>query len=139
MDLTLTRLQCRSDGVFSDLKTSANELVAQCLEHAYTAQGLVDCFVPKIPPGVFKCVRSEHRLHGMTENFETFEVMDVPGHSNILFHWGNYNKDSDGCILLGKSIERAPDQTQMITDSRDAFARFMRLQDGQLEFTLTVE
>ena len=138
MDLTLTRLQCRPDGVFSDLRTLSGELIAQCLEHGYSAAGLVDCWVPKIPPGEFKCVRSMHRLHGMSEDFETFEVTDVPGHSNILFHWGNYNKDSDGCILLGKSIERAPDQTQMITNSRETFARFMTLQDGVQEFMLTV-
>jgi hypothetical protein len=134
MDLTLKRLQFRADGIFSDLK-AGESLVAQTLEHAYEGAG----WVPKIPYGAFKCVRGAHRLHGMTEDFETFEITGVQSHTNLLFHWGNFNKDSEGCILLGRSIARAPDQTQMVTESRESFARFMRLQEGVKEFTLTVE
>lgn len=134
MNLILKRLQARPDGIFSDLRTERGDLVGQTLEHSYNGPE----WQAKIPDGVFKCVRGEHKLHGMSETFTTFEITGVEGHENLLFHWGNFNKDSEGCILVGRSISRAPDQTQMVTDSRDSFERFMRLQENVNEFTLTV-
>lgn len=76
-------------------------------------------------------------MHGMTEDFETFEITGVPGHSNLLFHWGNFNQDSEGCILLG---ERTAEEGngEMITNSRAAFARFMGIQAGIGSFDLIV-
>ncbi len=74
-----------------------------------------------------------HRLHGMTEDFETFEIRGVPGHTGILFHWGNYNQDSDGCVLLGSARNG-----DMIVNSREEFANFMELQKGINNFELVV-
>jgi len=31
------------------------------------------------------------------------EFQDVPNRSFILMHWGNYPRDTEGCILLGKT------------------------------------
>jgi hypothetical protein len=28
-------------------------------------------------------------------------VEDVPGHTGILLHWGNWSKDTEGCTLVG--------------------------------------
>lgn len=33
------------------------------------------------------------------------ELLDVPGRSDILVHWGNYPHNSDGCILVGESTD----------------------------------
>jgi hypothetical protein len=43
-------------------------------------------------------------------------LVDVPGHSNIEIHWGNFPSDSRGCILVG--VEKAAD---MLYHTRDAF------------------
>jgi hypothetical protein len=134
MNLVLSRLQNRQDGIFGDIFSEYGELIAQTLEHAYDGP----MWRPKIPSGTYKCVRSLHRLHGMTEDFETFEITGVEGHTNLLFHWGCFNSNSEGCVLLGLHVERGPDQTQMLTHSREAFAKFMTLQEGVKEFTLTV-
>lgn len=144
MNLTLTRKQYRSDGIFSDLLTDEGPvLLAQTLEHAYKFGGEDGSrgfgFDAKIPKGKFQCIRSLHRLHGMDHDFETFEVTGIEGHEGLLFHWGNFNKDSEGCILVGERIVRSEDQTQMITNSRQAFERFMRLQEKVEEFMLTVD
>ena len=32
-------------------------------------------------------------------------LLDVPGRSDILLHWGNYPENSDGCILVGEEID----------------------------------
>lgn len=83
-----------------------------------------------------------HRLHGMTEDFETFEVLGVPDFqgnpvTGLLFHWGNWNKDSEGCILTGEA-ETSSAQGMMVTASRDKFAAFMQLHEGEDTFQLTV-
>lgn len=108
------------------------------LEHAYR-EG--DSWVPKLYPGEFLCVRGPHRLHGMTQDFETFEVTGVEGHKGILFHWGNFNDHSEGCILTGDAIAEysaGAAREEMVTNSRAAFSRFMKIQEGVDHFTLRV-
>lgn len=131
MDLTLTRDTFTPDGVFGVL-TSGNMLLAYTLEHAYASSQNPGFYSTKLPAGSYLCVKGQHRLVGSEAPFETFEVSGVPGHSGILFHPGNTEKDSSGCILLGSS--RTPDS---ILESRIAFNRFMNLQGGD-SFTLTV-
>ena len=135
MDLTLTRKQYRADGIFGELSDADGKTLFVTLEHAYEQQD--GTFVPKIPTGTFVCQRGPHRLHGMTSDFTTFEITGVEGHSNILFHWGNFNKDSEGCILLGKTVANTG-ADEMVTSSRAAFADFMAMQEGLDTFTLTV-
>ena len=136
MDLTLTRKEKRSDGIFSDLKDADGNVIAECLEHAYDDGN--GGWEPKIIDGTHPCVRGPHRLHGMTEDFVTFEITGIPGHSDLLFHWGNYNRDSEGCILVGQKIAVNEDG-QMVTNSRVTWQKLMDLQDGVDTFSLTVE
>ena len=133
MDLTLTRTDYRPDGVFSELKDNSGKHICFTLERSFP-QGT--SYLPKVPSGVFKCVRGTHQLdHG--DPIEAFEVTGVPGHTGILFHIGNYNHDSDGCILLGLEILKPADW--MLTMSAITFKKFMDLQENVTEFTLTVE
>jgi hypothetical protein len=123
--MTLTRTAHESSGIYGVIESGA--ILRLCtLEHSYDNKA-------KIPAGNYTCKRSLHKLHSTTEPFETFQVMDVPGHDNILFHWGNYNKDSEGCVLLGKAR-----QGDMIVLSKDAWQEFMRVLNGQDDFKLTV-
>lgn len=124
MTLTLTRTNCTPDGIFGILSDESGSRLAFTLEHSY------DC-VPKIPTGTFECVRGEHALH--SGPIETFEVTGVAGHSGILFHYGNYNADSDGCILLGEG-----ESAEMVTESRQAFFAFIAKTTGLDSFTLVV-
>lgn len=127
----LTRKEFRSDGIFSELTNQDGKIVAHTLEHSYAN-------LPKVPNGIFKCVRGPHRLHNMTQDFITFEIMGVVGHDNILFHWGNYNKDSEGCVLVGESVVESQ-KIKMVTNSKATFAKFMASLEGFDEFVLTVE
>ncbi len=138
MNLKLTRIQSDVDGIFGKLTDEVNALVAVTLEHAYNT-GSDEGYIAKIPPGTYTCKRSQHTLHGMTKPFETFQVMDVPGHSNILFHWGNFNGNSDGCILLGRKIIPVENTNEhMITNSRNTFNKLMDIQKGVDTFTLEI-
>lgn len=126
MNMTLKRREYRDDGIFGSLYDDHGNLFAVTLEHSYSCE-------PKIPTGIFKCVRSKHQLHSMTTDFETFEIEGVPNHQGLLFHWGNYNRDSEGCILLG-----AAESGDMIIRSRGTFQAFMKLQTGCDQFELMV-
>lgn len=137
MNLILKRREYRSDGIFSELYAEDETFIAVALEHAYPAGYEPEKWIAKVAPGVYTCRRGEHRLFGMPDSFSTFEVLNVEGHSGILFHTGNYNKDSNGCILLGEEFADVL-IGKMITHSRSTFARFIALQEGVSEFTLTV-
>ena len=135
MNLKLIRLIAGPDGILSVLEDENGVEICETIEHAYPS-GLTG-WVPKIPNGTFTCVRGPHRLHSMTEDFTTFEVTEVPGHTGVLFHCGNTENDSEGCVLLG---EYAGDSKSLvIINSRLAFEKFMNLQDSITEFELTVE
>ena len=49
-------------------------------------------------------------------------IEDIPGRSNILIHVGNTVKDTDGCILVGTTL-----QDNNLGGSRTAFASLMPL------------
>lgn len=126
MKLTLKRYGYTKEGIFGFLLDDQNNILFYTLEHAYLQSD--GTYAPKIPVGNYTCKRGTYPKNG-----ETFEVMDVPGHSAILFHTGNYNKDSDGCILVG--LDQGD---EMITQSRKAFAQFLQLMDGVNSFELEV-
>lgn len=136
MDLVLTRMQYRADGIFGELRDLNEVLVAITLEHAYELDDDKG-YYPKIPVGTYLCVRGIHQLEKMPNPFETFEITNVPEHSKILFHYGNWNADSDGCILLGRALAPST-RGQMIVDSRSTFDKFIQVQTNQPTFKLTV-
>jgi hypothetical protein len=134
MKLLLQRLENTQEGIHGVLKTSG-QTICVTLEHAY-GHGTVNAtdgviYEPKLPAGNYICVRGSHRLH--SGPIETFEVENVPGHKGILFHVGNTQADSEGCILLG--TVRSGDS---ICASKAAFHEFMQIMAGVNEFDLEV-
>jgi Family of unknown function (DUF5675) len=120
--MTLTRISKGSDGIFGELRSDDGLFSCVSLEHAYAL--IPGIYNPKIPVGTYPCILGPHRLLGMNKSFDTFAVCGVPGHSGILFHSGNTNDDSTGCILLGKEIAgNAPHR--LITESKETFELFM--------------
>ncbi len=138
MDLILNRTLVSDEGIFGELMTPSKDFIACTLEHAFIQSQLAQQFYAKLPAGVYTCLRSQHQLHSSPAPFETFEVTDVPGHTGILFHTGNWNKDSDGCILLGEQYTTIEGEA-VLMQSKRAFSAFMALQEGEDSFTLTVK
>ena len=136
--MRLVRTAFRFDGIFGRLYNDNGVPLAYSLEHAYTNdEGKT--WLPKIPlTGQFICVRGMHQLEGMTKPFETFEVTGVPDHTNILFHMGNFDKDSEGCILVGRDIVTQADGTDMVTKSLHTFEDLMNSLVGVKEFMLNI-
>jgi hypothetical protein len=132
MDFTLKRSKPEADGVFGVLLDSSGKQIAVTLEHAFLM--LDGVYEPKVAAGVYTCERhAPNRLP-----YTTFELQNVPDFldkpvTGILIHIGNYNADSDGCLMLGS--ERNGD---MIMDSKVTFNNFMALTSSIDSFTLTV-
>ncbi len=55
-------------------------------------------------------------------------VEDVPNYTGVLIHWGNYAKDTEGCVLVG--FTQAKD---FIGRSRDAFESVFNLIQGAID------
>lgn len=136
MNLKLKRIDYFTDGIFGELSDDKGHKIASTLEHAYDSGHGGGSYKPKLPNGTYNCVRGMHQLHD-SKPFETFEITNVPGHKGILLHIGNFNKDSEGCVLLGTE-QTNTGKFHMIAHSKAAFQRFMDLQKGVDKFTLTV-
>ena len=49
-------------------------------------------------------------------------LLNVPNYEGVRIHYGNYSKDTDGCILLGMTEGK-----DFIGQSRNAFKDFMEV------------
>ncbi len=128
--MKLIRGPGEESGIYGVLQQDDGTQVAVTLEHAFLQDD--DSYAPKLPDGSYTCVLGTHQLdHGGP--FQAYEITGVSGHKGILFHVGNYNKDSDGCCLLGESR-----QGDMIVHSGVTFKSFMTLMDGVSTFQLDV-
>jgi hypothetical protein len=146
MNALLRRFADSPFGVFGflDLLSDADERLERfttCEDDWWNNAPDTSC----IPAGRYRCVRSP--FHGGQE--QTFEVTDVPGRSRILFHGGNTEEHTKGCILLGLDFGAfsMPDEDLLsrtvrtkwgITGSATAFRRFLDRLVGIEEFGLEV-
>lgn len=65
--------------------------------------------ITAIPTGRYKVVMnvqspkfSKYKQYEFCEGYLP-RLVDVPGYEGVLIHIGNYPKDTDGCILVGKN------------------------------------
>jgi hypothetical protein len=130
MNFILKRDDFCKDGVFGALYDEENKICFHTLEHSYGSD-----FQPKVPVGVYKCVR---RFSPRFKQ-DVFMLTDVPGCDFIEIHTGNFLEDSHGCILLGLHKSLNKDGVKILLMSKDAFQYFMKMQDGLNEFLLTVQ
>lgn len=86
-----------------------------------------------IPDGTYTCKRVQSPKFG-----DTFEVTGVVGRDSILFHKGNVEDDSHGCILIGEQFNKVNGKDG-ITASAIGFDEFKFRTGGIGEFTLIVE
>lgn len=86
-----------------------------------------------IPAQQYVCVPYESNRHG-----KTFEIQDVPGRSDVLFHAGNVVEHTAGCVLLGDKIGKLKGK-RAILNSGNTFAAFLDRLSGQHIVHLTVD
>ncbi len=103
--------------------------------------GVVECFTLQpdpadthfsIPVGIFPC-----RRYHSAKYPDTFEIL-VPGHTALLFHSGNVEADTHGCVLLGEAVGYLKGKRAVLSSGL-AFEQFMRTMGGDVECDLLVE
>lgn len=135
VDLELVRFAIVLKGAFGVLLVDGAPCGPITLERTYPVDptlpwGEQRLLIPS-SPRPYRCLRTIFHRGG----YETFEVTGVEGHSRLLFHYGNTEEDSDGCILVGLRYSPfAPG----ILDSRRGHELFMSILHGQGAFDLTV-
>jgi len=85
-----------------------------------------------IPTGQYMCKRYSSPKHP-----NTFEITGVQGRSYVLFHAGNIDSHSAGCVLLGSEFGMLGDD-HAILESGKAFDRFMNHFEDVNQFKLTI-
>jgi hypothetical protein len=86
-----------------------------------------------IPTGQYLCSRKLSPKFG-----PTFEVLDVPGRSDILFHAGNVLEDTHGCILLAQYPGKLHGD-RAVLNSGATFKAFMEIMRDVEIFHLTIQ
>ena len=84
-----------------------------------------------IPEGVYYCAPVNSPKFGWT-----YEVLDVPNRSHILFHRGNTEEHTEGCILVGESFGELKGKPAIL-DSTGGFNEFREKAGGE-RITLTI-
>ena len=85
-----------------------------------------------IPASQYLCQRWESRRFG-----ETFKVLNVPKRTDILFHRGNTDDDTTGCIILGITWGNLSGD-RAVLNSGKSFESFMDALKDHDEFILTI-
>lgn len=87
-----------------------------------------------IPAGIYKCVRVNTPLHG-----NCFEITQVQNRDSILFHKGNIEEDSEGCILIGENFAyNIKHGKPGVASSGAGYDEFMQKLSGINEFWLRI-
>lgn len=84
-----------------------------------------------IKQGCYHC----KRFNG-TKWKDTFEI-EVPGHTAVLFHAGNVEADTKGCVLLGSSVGKLRGD-RAVLNSGETFKRFLEVLKDRDFFSLFV-
>ena len=106
-----------------------------------TIDGRADCWTLQpderdqhfsIPVGSYLC----KRFHGKRWQ-DTFEII-VPGHTALLFHSGNRESDTEGCILLGEEVGELNGKRAVLASGK-AYVEFMKKMGNDQEFNLVIQ
>lgn len=127
--LTLKRIAENEDGTFGVL-LDGNTPFAVTLEREWlNNQPMESC----ISAGDYICKRVVTPKHG-----EVFEVTGVKNRTAILFHKGNVEDHSKGCILVGEQFETLDGKTAILQSGK-GFTEFLERLKGRDEFQLAVK
>jgi len=124
------RLEIRTERVAEDGCFST--LLWDGMPFAVSAEHTFEDGRPVLGAGEYWCTRDYYNKGG----YETFEIQ-VKGHDRVLFHIGNTEMDSRGCVLVGKSFGVLRGKGAVL-DSKGGFAEFMALTSALPAFKMRV-
>ena len=120
----LWRMAEGADYTLGRIEDSERKQLCTIAERAWVdldGNGLGDSGKSRIPAGTYECRRDLHGKSG-PKPYEVWEILGVPGRSEIHIHIGNDPRiHSKGCPLVGTDF--GPNGT--VTESRKAFKKWM--------------
>lgn len=121
MKITITRLDATDRGIFGHLTLDSGPFNCVTLEN----------HVLSIPEGIYPITMYASPDHGMA----TVPLLhNVPGRSFVEIHWGNWEKDSKGCILVGSERDG-----WAIDSSQEAFNDLMTQLKGCNDISVEIK
>lgn len=129
INVDLIRLETEyGTGTFGALLVSGRVFCATLEPPDFGNRPNVSC----IPASQYVCDRIQSPTFG-----ETFEVVNVPGRSSILFHKGNVVAHTEGCIILGQYWNKLKGE-RAVLNSGKTFDQFMWIMAGTDQFKLSI-
>ena len=120
--IQLIRKQASNIGTKGRLICKAPELLLYTMENPWLDNKPRESC---IPTGIYDCEIVQSPRFG-----RVYGVTNVKDRSHILFHAGNYPRDTRGCILIGQTGDFLSD-TMFIGNSQKALKEFMDKLDGK--------
>ncbi|EAI0787262.1 hypothetical protein E0261_00785, partial [Campylobacter jejuni] len=114
-----------------------DKILFECFSLEEDKEGLESGKDLRIPEGNYNLKRHspsrfENTLRSITKKDDDTMINvyndDVPASRAILIHWGNTNKDTQGCILLGLTKDN---NNESVGQSRQACKEFYDLMHGK--------
>ncbi|HFO1464151.1 TPA: DUF5675 family protein [Campylobacter jejuni] len=113
-----------------------DKLLFECFSLEEDKEGLESGKDLRIPEGNYNLKRHspsrfENTLRSITKKDDTMINVyndDVPSSRAILIHWGNTDKDTQGCILIGLTKDN---NNESVGQSRQACKEFYDLMHGK--------
>ena len=123
MLLSLTRTTLTKESYIGKLAVNG---VFQCFTLERPTEGPIVC----IPEGTYNVVMS------YSQDFEQMmpHLVAVPNRTAIMIHWGNWARNSKGCILVGETAS-----VDFVGSSRAAFAALLNKIEASPECQITID
>ena len=127
--LTVVRVSSLKEGTFGVMLSDGKPFAVTGERPWLENKKSVSC----IPVGVYLCKRYKSAKYP-----ETFEIMNVPNRTYVLFHQGNFPlKDSEGCILVAEKFEEVNGKVAVL-ESKHGFEEFIKNLKGVCTFVLQI-
>ncbi|EJY7312162.1 hypothetical protein OHD94_001827 [Campylobacter jejuni] len=137
MKITINRRYTGKTCVIGKFKVlDDDKILFECFSLEEDKEGLESGKDLRIPEGNYNLKRHspsrfENTLRSITKKDDTMINVyndDVPSSRAILIHWGNTDKDTQGCILLGLTKDN---NNESVGQSRQACKEFYDLMHGK--------
>ncbi|ECQ7375144.1 hypothetical protein F0J78_04215 [Campylobacter jejuni] len=139
MKVTINRRYTGKTCVIGKFKVLDDEekILFECFSLEEDKEGLESGKDLRIPEGIYDLKRHspsrfENTLRSITKKDDDTMINvyndDVPSSRAILIHWGNTDKDTQGCILLGLTKDN---NNESVGQSRQACKEFYDLMHGK--------
>ncbi|EOF4184581.1 DUF5675 family protein [Campylobacter jejuni] len=139
MKVTINRRYTGKTCVIGKFKVLDDEekILFECFSLEEDKEGLESGKDLRIPEGNYNLKRHspsrfENTLRSITKKDDDTMINvyndDVPSSRAILIHWGNTDKDTQGCILLGLTKDN---NNESVSQSRQACKEFYDLMHGK--------